>query len=470
MYWLYLDLPCVALDLMQRNHSRHQPLAIIAQQRIVQANQSAQQLGIKLGQSVLNAQQIVSSLQIAPISEAEIDACLHSLAEQLLELTPKVSIIKQQGLLVCSDAMDAIYPTIQQHLRTLILYIRSQALQSDGVAAMTAPLAIWLGQLRRRQPQHPRILLRIENGDLPIWASALPKPMITHLADMGLATLGQLLQLPRADLRARFGRELLDYIDSCLGKHQITYQWQTASAQFSRKMMLNYEATATTHLHHPCERLIQTFAHYLQTNQFTCQQLNLELHYRQSPSETVLIQSIQYQHQAQAWLMLVQLRLEAIQLVEPVIAMTLTSGICRAQQSKNYDIWQQTSPQNDAALLNQLTQRLGNAAVYRLRHGDDHQPERASILKNLDESSDEPLPEQLPKRTRPIWLLPQPLAITSMQFECLDTPELIELDHQEHRCVRCYQRIRFHDTQAQGWAFYDPLSTPAGWWLHGWFA
>ncbi|MFM2476746.1 Y-family DNA polymerase [Celerinatantimonas sp. MCCC 1A17872] len=470
MYWLYLDLSDLALYIDTPEPSA-QPLVIIEQQKITHANQSAKMLGVHSGQSLSVALQLAPSLKIATFDSNKITQKLQQLATKLLELTPKVCVISNDGLLVCSEGMEPIYPTIQQHLRALLTTIRQQQIPVDGVAALSAPLAIWLARQRHNQKDLPRILLRVDQCALALAYSELPEEMVTELADMGLNTLSELLKLPRAQLRARFGQLLLDYLDQCLGKHPVTYQWQKPIAQFTRKTILNYEATQSSQLSHSIRQLVHALAHYLRVNQLACQRLTLQLHYRQRPAETLTIDSVQLQHQAEAWQTLIDLQLDYLQLPEPVIAITLKSGPCQALQSHWYDLWHNEYSHADATLLDKLSQRLGQENIFYLNHHDTHLPEQATTLTALN-SPDNPAepPLKLPQRPRPLWLLAAPQPISADAFICLDKPELVELEQSGIRIIRSYQRVVFNHSRAQGWAFYDPHATPAGWWLHGWFA
>lgn len=471
MYWLYLDLCDLALNMNTSELSSQPQIIINDQQKITHVNQSAKMLGVQSDLSLIMAQQLVPSLKITTVSHHEIMQKLHQLAAKLLEITPKVSIISTQGLLIYSEGMELIYPTIQQHLRALLTAVRQQHISVDGVAALSAPLAIWLARQRHIQKDLPRILLRADQCPLKLVFSELPSDMITELADMGLTSLAMLLKLPRTELRSRFGPTLLNYLDQCLGKRPSNYQWQQPIRQFTRKLTFNYEATQSHQLSHSCQRLTHSLEHYLRTNQLACQRLTLQLHYRQRPAETLIIDSIRLQHKAESWQTLIDLQLDYLQLPEPVIALTLQSGPCQALQSHRYDLWHNEHNHVETEFLDKLSQRIGQNNIFCLNHLDNHLPEQSSQLTAINKQ--EVLttsPIRLPQRPRPLWLLTEPKPISGDTFTCLDQPEIIELEQNGLRVIRSYQRVIFNHSGAQGWAFYAPKATPAGWWLHGWFA
>lgn len=468
MYWLYLDCPQIALDLLQQQYPASQPLAIVEQSHIIYANREAQSQGIKEGQTLSTAQQMVPAVIIELYASTRIKKALEQLAQQLLRLTPKLTIIGQQGLLICSDGMETIYPTIQQHIRTLENEVHAQHIQVNSCATLSGPLATWLGQLRRQQTA-PRIILNLDEFDFPLYASQLPSDIIQGLAALGITSLHQLLQWPRKQLLIRFDAVLLNYIDQCLGKQPTSYQWQRPAQRFRRKLVLNDEAHNSHQLILSCQYLIQALTTYLHRHQLACQQIILTLHYRQRATETLCIECTAPENQPLAWMEQLELRVERLTLAEPVIALTLSSDPCQPHRGQWYDLWQQTEQAPDPTFLERIAQRVGEESLSQLVHQNNHLPEHASQLKALDCKRSSTLPP-LPQAKRPLWLLAQPQAIDEQQFACISSPEIIEATENGQLIVRNYQRIRFKSTGSQGWAFYNTSSGHKEWWLQGWFA
>ena len=129
-------------------------------------------------------------------------------------------------------------------------------------------------------------------------------------------------------------------------------------------------------------------------------------------------------------------------------------------------LWEQDLARQQGQLLDRWRARLGVDQVYRVQVHADHRPEYAWRVLAPDGSQDHfPLPDCPP---RPLWLLPQPVAITPVFF-----PEPAELERIEggwwdgRDCSRDYFRWRRIDG-AECWVFRDRRS--GHYFLHGYFA
>uniref|UniRef100_UPI003D0354C7 Y-family DNA polymerase n=1 Tax=Agarivorans sp. TaxID=1872412 RepID=UPI003D0354C7 len=91
MYWIYFDFPQLALDLLMRERASQEALAIHHNKQIIQANQTAKQLGIYLGCSLNTAYQLAPQLHVF---QQQISQCSHyfkQLAQQALAYSPQVA-------------------------------------------------------------------------------------------------------------------------------------------------------------------------------------------------------------------------------------------------------------------------------------------------------------------------------------------------------------------------------------------
>lgn len=470
MYWLYIDMPQLALDIAQKQHSGNLPWVICDQQQLVcQCNDQARQQGIKAGQPLHLAHQLAEQLQWQELDPTKVKEQLDALQQALLAHTPKLAAIDDYGILICSDGMEQIYTTVQQQMRTLLNLVKHQRIRADICMAMSGPLAIWLGKARRTQPTLPRLLLH-NRLTLPLSASNLEATIIKSFAAMGIETLEQLLQLPRPELNQRYGKTLLNYIDQCLGHQPSHYPWQQARAQFDKSIELNFEISNCTRLLAPIERLTQALERYLRTTQQQCQQIQLELLDREKHSLVLSIASRSHQHLSSDWLTLIQLRLETLRLTTPVLTIRLRGEQLQPLKTPTGGLWADASQSHDhGQLLDQLQQRLGPESIFRLTGGNTHLPEGQTQLSSLQSDNTGSSHFQGSCRTRPIWLLEPPQSLAQEPFEILDSPELIELYQEGKRVVRCYQKLRLRNG-ALAWGFYTPLSTPPQWWLHGYFS
>src|SRR5690606_11766734 len=91
---------------------------------------------------------------------------------------------------------------------------------------------------------------------LPIECSGLPAEQIAKLRDVGLVTVGALLQRPRAELGERFGGALLHYLAALTGELIPPQSPYHPPDRFDEKIELVAEAQSWPQVMFPLKRLL----------------------------------------------------------------------------------------------------------------------------------------------------------------------------------------------------------------------
>ena len=152
----------------------------------------------------------------------------------------------------------------------------------------------------------------------------------------------------------------------------------------------------------------------------------------------------------------------------PAIALRMSSGVFQPLLCREADLFE-AKPQNQRAqeLLERLQGRFGVSAVYGLRTVSEHRPEKAWAKSPQNGAS---LPHgEAPSEARPLWLLPQPVAIEARKnsLELVSGPERIESGWWDGQDVARDYYTAKNSRGQRLWVFRDHRTR--GWFLHGLF-
>lgn len=153
-----------------------------------------------------------------PHTPEEDAASLHRLAEWMLSFAPVVSTDGADGLMLDIAGCQHLFGGEREQIRQI-----DRAFGRWGISARLAAAPTFGCAWAVARFASERISLVGEDtvdsalGPLPIEALRVPTDMVESLADVGVERIEQLLLLPRDELAARFGRELVRRIDQATG-------------------------------------------------------------------------------------------------------------------------------------------------------------------------------------------------------------------------------------------------------------
>ena len=246
---------------------------------------------------------------------------------------------------------------------------------------------------------------------LPIQALRLDGQTIQTLISLGVGWIGQLEALPRSELAARFGQQLLDRLDQALGRLEEPILPLRPMVRFAAEMALCYPTSSREHLEAILERLLCQVVGQLQEDGCGAMQLRCHLrctsqHRAIAHSDTVAFttastiastmasgnaadtQTLRLELglfeplcDAAQLLQLLQLQLERLRLPGMVTAVHLeatTTARLANQQARLFAAEPAGGDRRQlAALVNRLCARLGWQAVLGVRLRPEAQPELA---------------------------------------------------------------------------------------------
>jgi len=124
MLWLCLrfhQLPLQALTRQQANtaQSADTPVVIVEKQRVLQADDSAAEAGIKPGQSIATARALVGTITLLERDPVAEQRCLQQLCCWAYNITPSLYSYRQDSLLLEVGSCLALYRGLDNVLATI---------------------------------------------------------------------------------------------------------------------------------------------------------------------------------------------------------------------------------------------------------------------------------------------------------------------------------------------------------------
>ncbi len=196
------------------------PLAITGKrgnaELIVAVDEAAERLGLHAGLALAQARAMHPALQvIAEDAEADV-ALLEKIADWCLRYTPLVAADAADGLLLDITGCAHLYGGEEALVADL-----AGRLEQAGFA-YTIAIASSIGAARAaahfgEPASYPCGEERTLLAPLPLAALRLPPQTVSALTRVGLKRIGDMIDLPRSPLAARFGTDLLRQLDRALG-------------------------------------------------------------------------------------------------------------------------------------------------------------------------------------------------------------------------------------------------------------
>ncbi|QDY68239.1 Y-family DNA polymerase [Qingshengfaniella alkalisoli] len=321
-------------------------------------------------------------------------------------------------------------------------------------------------------------------ADLPVAALRLDEGTVTGLKRMGLRTIGQLSDTPRAPLARRFGSELLMRLDQALGAQPEQICPVVEPPHYGVRLSLPEPIGLEADVMAAIARLLERLCNKLAKQQAGARVLCLTLRRVDAAAQDVELRLARPMRNARSILSLFQrgvtdvdagfgidqIRLEAVQ-VESLPARQITHIGTR-------------NPDRRDDLISRIGTRIGLENVHRFLPADSHIPERAFIIAPAAYS--QPESGWVSLHPRPVLIFPpEPIVATGNRppthFRWRRTelttgrttgperiaPEWWLDDPNWHRGLRDYWRVETRQGRRL-WMFYTPQNP--GWFVQGEFA
>ena len=497
--WLAIRFPHLALNAANtRVFSRDVPVAIASNQRILQYNRAAGELGIELGMSENQALMLEAQTKIYhrdPNWERE---KIKQLAYWAYSFSSIVSLYNQTTLVLEVNRSITLYGSLAILLDT----VRSEldAFRLDyQLGLATTPKAAYLlsfqpnasfDELQSNQVTNTRIeTLEVEDG------------IKNHILSCGFETLGELVAIPKPELGSRFGSDFLIYMEKLLGQTSDPQIPTSPPKRFDQSIDFAEPIQNWSWIETQIQALISQMIDFADVKGIYIQEVEWLLWYPSGNPPTrfslgLASSSSSFTNRAQrqdSLFELTRLKLDGLSLEREFISIQLICTRSTPSALAFRDLFEQQDGKHEYEILREkLSARLGPNALYDLQENREVQPESNTSRANqtgavngeviaigLKESTSDHAQtgDAAAQAYEPAWLFDHPKPLSSdVNGQPLLDGETLRQVHGPVRKVshwwsEFHSRDYFISRGTSGelvWVFYDRVKKR--WFLHGRFA
>ena len=523
MLWLALHLNALPLEALlaslpadlRGDGAAGTARCVVEQRRVLYADARACAAGVRVGMSAASAAALLPGLQLLQRDVIREANFVERLALVASPYTPSL-VLEPDGVLLEVASCLRLFGGLQGLGRSLRQRVGESGVNglqmalapSARAAALLARLAPVGGTRQRTLSSSAGPRARPKAAPASSWAQKIqqrldalplapvlaawrwPPRTVEFLHGIGCRTLADVRALPRAGLQRREGGALLQRLAETYGEAPDPRMWFTPPPRFEMGLELLERADDAGRLVFAAQRLVQPLAGWLAQQWLAATRLALHLRHETSRRrilpDTVLRIGLADATRDPAQInLLLSEKLQRLELLAPVYALTLSVEECVSCSGKALALWNDdgcTAGAGLLALIDRLGARLGAERVQRLGLQADHRPELATRVRPAFEAEavqPGPRPEAVSSEgsARPTWLLPQPLRLHEQAGRPLhggplrlrSRAERIEAGWFDGEPVsRDYHLAEGADHRWR-WIFRERRSDGAQWYLHGLF-
>jgi protein ImuB len=381
---------------------------------------------------------------------------LENLAAWACQFTPRVSLEPPQALLAEIEGSLRCLGGLEGFLGKLRAGLAELGCEASLAVAATPRAALWRARGERKKLE-----------DLPISVMGIETDFLKNI---GISTIGELLQLPRDGLARRCGEELLEKLDQALGALPEPRAFFAPPARFDAGLELPAEVTHAEGILFAAKRLLTQLQGLLTARQAGVRRFTLTLVHQKKVDQKKEITEIEINlaspaQSTERFARLLRERLAKLPLGRPVEAIRLEAADFTPLHGRSGALFGDAAADEESwsELAERLQGRLGSGAIHGLTAYPDHRPEYA--WRRIAPGDWEPREFRQPG-ARPAWLLEPPRRLGQMDLELLAGPERIECGWWDgDEAKRDYFIARSGDASLV-WIYRES----DGWFLHGIFA
>jgi len=498
--------PCWAIASWKRRHPGASPadaFALVATERGVRrltaVSEGAAALGLFVGQKATDAAALAPELVIAEAEPAADLTALGALTEWCARFSPAVATDPPDGLFLDITGVAHLWGGEEAMIDDLIARLAAGGVPVR-VAVAGSPGAAWA---LARFGREAAIIVPPEEDSrwlapLPVAALRLEPGVATQIARLGLATIGSLDALPRASLTRRFGPRVALRLDQALGQVGEALTFRRPPNPWFARLAFAEPISAPEDFARVSADIAVLLCRRLEAEGQGARRFELAFHRLDGVVQRLTIGLALPGREAARIARLFAPHLEKVDPGFGVEIVTLmaegVAPIAERQGALDPDAAADLEA-NLAPLIDRLTNRLGEKAVWRAAPFPSHDPRRATTRRPaLSPPNGEGWD---PDRPRPLRLFRRPEPVEVMARVPDDPPAIFRWRGGAHRVrraegperlasewwrgdfsaaadparIRDYYRVE-DEAGGRFWLFragpHQP-GAPARWWLHGLF-
>ena len=463
MLWLYIHFPLMLAD-HYRFRAAGAPVALTRGTPPVVAEVSSEacHAGVQPGQSLATAQGLCPELVLFPFSEHTRTRVLEHLAKAMYRFLSPLVLWEPDGLLTRADQLERLYDSLGALTGCITRELHGMGFHCRLATGSTPRMARLLARHSGICSDDDSTLMNATRA-LPVNATDWPSSVKQRLGQMGLHTLGDLLNCCSNELASRLGPELQEDLQRILGKRAEPLTEFHPVDHFQQSLELPRETRNTEHLRCPLEHLFRNLERFLRKHQYACSRLRLTLHHPECLPSPLELRTARQEYQAEAFLELALLHLNATTLADDVRALTLEVTHLVSREKEATDLFGHNRSRDEAlaVLLHRLRARLGAERIHQPGLRADPRPEKALRWHRAGNP-----PSPTATAIRPVWLQQPPIPLREPPCYWLNGPERIQGGWWDGDYVRRDYYIAVLASGHRAWLYRNEQRQ---WFIHGWF-
>ncbi len=382
--YLSLWLPRFLTD---RLRAGPDPLATLVEEagvpRIVAANTAAAALGIASGMALADARALYPALATCQANPRREARDLARLADWCDRYSPMVALDGTDGLMLDITGCDHLFGGEAAMLAEMAARMQRFGFQAQAAIASTPGAAWALARYCNHgviAPDHES--LRELLAPLPIAALRMQPDAVARLAQVGLRRIGDLLAMPRAPVAARFGAQVMHRLSQALGLTAETIHVRHKPAPYRFRLDWAEPLRRVEDLNTAAGHLLTALCQRLTQAERGARQMLITCHTTDGHTHRVEARTSAPVRQAARLFRLLADGLEACDLGFGIETMILSVPQTERLSAAASHFWrhQATLDEDAAALIDRLSQRLGERQVGWTQTRESHIPERIATL------------------------------------------------------------------------------------------
>jgi len=452
------------------------PVAITENQKIWQCNEPASRSSITSTMSINHALMLNPTVKLQERDTLKETTKLQELSYWAYRFTSLVSLYNDHTLLLEIGKSIKLFKSLD-HLFNLIKHDLLTFKIETAFGLAQTPKAAHAISFSRPKNVHEKLINDLKN--VAIEHLSIDNNTINKLHNCGFKTLSCIQAIPSAELGARFGKNLITYLDQLWGRQADPQLAVTEPETFHTSADFAEPIRNLAWIQQQLDRLLNDLAQFIKHRQLICHSFTWQFYHENNRLlETVTIGLSAKQNTQRTFQELSQLKLAETKLNWEFSRIELSSKQLTPTQLFNDDLFHpQANQQQFDQLIDKLSSRLGHSALFRVHPAPEHLPELANNRKHATESATKSQATYAlkPLKDEPLWLLEHPQGLTQQAQQPLFEGPLTIIHGpnriSSHWWAKLQSRDYFIARQHNGrllWIFFD--RNHRNWKLHGFFA
>jgi protein ImuB len=404
---------------------------------VTAANTLAETEGVFVGMAAADAKAITDNLTVINYAEGKNARLLKQLGLWCIRYSPLVTVDLPDGLLLDISGCAHLWGGERGYLKEIVLKLRAYGYDARAAIADTAGAAWAVARFAKKAP----IILPDMQAEalmtLPGAALRLEPEVIDRLNKLGLQTVGSFMQIPRRELRRRFGNGLLLRLEQALGIENEVLLPLVPPVPYTVRLPCLEPICTAKGIEIAIEKLLEELCTRLESEGKGLRQGVLKCYRVDGQILQVRINTARGSHSVMHLIKLFELQINKIEPALGIELFLLEAPKVEDVEPLQEKLWAGNAGLDNTALaelVDRIEAKIGPGRVNRYLPAEHYWPERS--IKPAASLIELPENEWPADRPRPIRLLPRPEPIEVMALLPDYPPKVFIYNNKRHIIIK----------------------------------